>query len=212
MTWGRNEISGWSSLLWLLPACIHWNSLGMALMRWGMFSGMSSQTWIITQWLLQNSMSQSCLVNSIDAFQELLTHSSHMRPGIVTQREVQEPSPSSWYPAPVSVNVTGFYSPQWIHHLKCGHAKGCGRQQALLPNVSRLPRPSGLPSVKRTRSQLWRSEWDGLILGISLHFLLLQKSKVPGSNGVVAPLFSAPHHVLHWLQTINCSHHLEPIS
>lgn len=64
-------------------------------------------------------------------------------------REVQEPSPSSWYPAPVSVNL-GFCSPQWIHRLKRGHAKGCGRQQNLLPNVSRLPRPSGLPSMKRT--------------------------------------------------------------
>lgn len=102
-------------------------------------------------------MSQSCLVNSIDAFQELLTHSSNVRPGVVMQQEVQESSPSSWYPAPVSVNVTGFCSPQWIHHLKRSHAKGCSRLQNLLQNVSRLMCPSGLPCVKRSRSQLWCS-------------------------------------------------------
>lgn len=176
-----------------------------------MFSGISSQTWINMQWLMHNSMSQSCLINSVDAFQELLKHSSHVRPGVVRQQEIQEPSPSSWYPAPVSVNLTGFCSPQWIHH-KCGHAKGCRRQQNLLPNLSRLPRPSGLPSVKRSRSQLWRSLGGMVLFWAFLILFLLQKSKVPGSNSVVAPLPSASHHVLHRPQTINYSLHLEPIS
>lgn len=139
-----------------------------------------------------------------------LTTPGHVR--LVRQQEVQEPSPSSWYPAPVSVNLTGFCSPQWIHH-KRGHAKGCGRQQNLLPNLSRLPRPSGLPSVKRSRSQLWRS-LGGMVSfwAFLIFFLLLQNSKVPGSNSVVAPLPSAPRHVVHWPQTINYSRHLEPIS